>query len=85
MDEQHVVYMLTRNENNRKLSLNKELTMKEIQRLDFNPAEFDNTILTEKYIIQGSKIFYLYDMSHEPFPEGIFESEDLIKTDRSKP
>jgi len=51
MDETHIVYMLTRGVNNRKLILQKELTMKEIQRLDFNPRDFDDTILTEKYAI----------------------------------
>lgn len=35
MDDNHLVYKLTRNENNRFLNVEKELTMKEIQRLDF--------------------------------------------------
>ena len=85
MDDQFIVYMLTRNDNDRSLKVRKELTMREIQRLDFNPCQFDNVILTEKYAIQGSKIFYLYDLAHDPFIEGIFEPENLIEqTDKSK-
>lgn len=53
--------------------------MKEIQRLDFKPCEFDSILLNEKYIIQGSKIFYLYDLAQEPFIEGIYEAENLIE------
>lgn len=41
--------------------------------------------MNDKYAIQGSKIFYLYDVGDEPFPEGIFEAEELIEEDRSKP
>jgi hypothetical protein len=40
--------------------------------------------MTEKYVIQGSKIFYLYDLAHESFPEGIFESENLVEQDKNK-
>lgn len=86
MDDQYVVYMLTRNDNDRSLTILKELTMREIQRLDFNPIHFDNVLLTERYVIQGSKTFYLYDLAHEPFIEGIFEAENLIEqTDKSRP
>ena len=53
--------------------------MKEIQRLDLKPNDFDDIIMTEKFVIQGSKIFYLYDVSLEPFPEGIFEAENLVE------
>ena len=84
MDECHVVYKLTRNQNNRMLNYEKELTMKEIQRLDFNPNPFDYIIMNEKYAVQGSKIFYLYDLSNEPFPEGIFEAEELIEDSKTK-
>ena len=51
MDECHVVYKLTRNANNRMLNYEKELTMKEIQRLDFNPQPFDFIIMNEKYSV----------------------------------
>jgi hypothetical protein len=51
MDDQYIVYMLTRNDNDRSLKVRKELTMREIQRLDFNPTQFDNVILNEKYAI----------------------------------
>ena len=36
MDEQHVVHELVRNENNRRLALHREFSMKEMQRLDFH-------------------------------------------------
>lgn len=58
--------------------------MKEIQRLDFKPKPYENVIMNEKYVIQGSKIFYLYDLIDGPFPEGIFEAEDLVKEDKAK-
>mgnify|MGYP006089676223 CR=1 FL=1 len=32
-----------------------------------------------KYALQGNKIFYLYDYSDDPFPEGIMESEDIFE------
>lgn len=51
MDETHLVYKLSRNENNRSLSFEKELTMKEIQRLDFTPKAFDSVIMNDKYAI----------------------------------
>ena len=54
--------------------------------MDFNPREFEHTIINRNFAIQGQKIFYLYDCAEEPFPEGIFESEDLIEPeDRSRP
>ena len=76
---------MIRNINNRSLILEKELTMKEIQRLDFNPVAFDSVIMNEKYAIQGTKIFYLYDLFGDQFPEGIFEAEDLVAEDKTKP
>jgi hypothetical protein len=30
-------------------------------------------------------MFYLYDCSEEPFPEGIMESEDIVVEKRGKP
>ena len=81
MNENHVVYMLTRNQNNRYLSIDKECTFKEIQRTDFKPRLFDTTIVTEKYALQGSKVFYLYNLAEDPFPEGIYESQDLIENE----
>jgi len=42
--------------------------------------------MNDKYILQGNKIFYLYDIENdEPFDEGIFEAEDLLPEDRNKP
>lgn len=78
MNENHVVFTLKRNDNNRYLCIDKECTFKEIQRTDFKPRLFDTTIVTEKYVIQGSKVFYLYNLAEDPFPEGIYESHDLI-------
>lgn len=37
--------------------------MKEIQTLDFKTVDFDEILMTDKYVIQGNKIFYLYDKS----------------------
>ena len=34
--------------------------------------------------MQGDKIFYLYDLSNDPFPEGIFEAEELIEDSKNK-
>ena len=46
--------------------------------------QFEKLILNEKYVIQGNKIFYLYDIIGDVFPEGVFEAEDLIAEDKSK-
>ena len=78
MDDCFVVYQLQRNQNNRNLFLEKELIMKEIHTIDFKPKAFDTTIICNNYAIQGKRIFYLYDISEEPYPDGVFESEDLI-------
>ena len=51
MDDNYVVYMLERGENNRQLSLYKEFTMKEMQTLDFRPSDFDNVLMTSKYVV----------------------------------
>jgi len=40
--------------------------------------------MNDKYAVQGSKIFYLYDLSNDPFPEGIYEAEELIGDSKSK-
>ena len=85
MDENFVVYMLERGENNRQLSLFKEVTMKEMQTLDFKPAEFDNILMTSQYAAQANKLFYFFDVTEEPFPEGIMESEDIVVEVRGKP
>jgi hypothetical protein len=72
---------LRRNENNRNLTQVTELTLKEIQRSDFRPKQFDSTILRQNYAVQGRQLFFLYDCSDEPFIEGILDSEDLITED----
>ena len=51
MDDQLIVYMLKRNDSDRNLTILKELTMREVQKLDFKPVHFDNVILSEKYVI----------------------------------
>jgi hypothetical protein len=84
MDEQYIVNELVRNENNRHLTLRREFSMKEMQRLDFKPRCFDGLILTARFAIQGPTIFYLYDVSEQPYPEGIFEAEKIIKDDPTK-
>ena len=86
MNENYVVFTLKRNDNNRFLTIQSECTMKEIQRTDYKPRLYDSTILNDKYAIQGSKMFYLYNLAEEPFPEGIYESEDLFESQyTSKP
>ena len=79
MDENFIVTLLSRNANNRTLTNVGEVTMREIQTLDFKPHDFDNVIMNDKYAIQGNKIFYLYDNAEDPFPEGIMESEDIVE------
>lgn len=51
MDENFVVFKLTRSENNRQLHLDKEVTMKEIFTLDFKVSEFNSVVMNEKYAI----------------------------------
>ena len=34
--------------------------------------------MNERFAVQGPKVFYLYDLIGDPFPEGIFEAEDLV-------
>jgi hypothetical protein len=77
MDEEHTTRKLSRNENQRMLSLKNEMKLKEIQRLDYTPHKFDSVILREFYSIFGSKIFYFYDIDGEPFPQGILEAEEM--------
>jgi hypothetical protein len=84
MDECYIVHKLSRNQNNRFLTHEKEMSMKEIQTLDFLPIDFDTVIMNEKYAIQGTKIFYLYDMNGDPFPEGVFEAEELVEDDKNQ-
>lgn len=85
MDENFIVSALTRGENNRQLHLKKEITMKEMQTLDFKPRPFDDILMNSQYAAQGNKLFYLFDCSSDPFPEGIMESEDIVVEKRGKP
>ena len=77
MNDEHLVYKLCRNENNRQLYIEKEVTLKEIQRYDFQPNPFDDFLLSEKFAVFKSKMFYFH--SAEPFPEGIFEADNLVE------
>ena len=82
MDENHLVHKLVRSENNRQLYVEKEVTLKEIQRYDFNPKEFADYLVDEKYGVFKQKMCYFYDAAGEPFPEGIFEADELIEDNR---
>lgn len=55
----------------------KELNIKEVSLPDFQGLEFEPIVITEKYILSDGKIFYLYQ--DEPMPQGIYETEDLIR------
>lgn len=79
MDKDHNVYLLERDSNSRELFITQESTMKQILRLDFKPSPFDTVILAKNYSIFNSKIFYLYNQEDDPFPEGIFEAEELME------
>jgi hypothetical protein len=51
MDDEFVVYKLTRSNNNRLLHIQDEVTMKEIQTLDFKQKDFNSVVMTDKYAI----------------------------------
>jgi len=51
MDDNYIVFKLTRNENNRLLNVECELTMKEIQKLDYQPKGIKDVILKENYSV----------------------------------
>lgn len=55
----------------------KELSIKEVSLPDFRDYEFEPVVITEKYILSNGKIFYLYE--DEPMPQGIYETEDLVR------
>ena len=84
MDNNYVVYKLTRNINDRQLQISNELTMKDIQRFDYTPGDFDCFLLDEKYSVFKSKIFYFFNRGKNIFPDGILEAEDLIEEERTK-
>lgn len=78
MDPKHVVYKLTRSENQRQLNIEKETTLKEIQKLDFKPKDHSTLILRDNYSVLLSKIYYFFDVEANPWPTGIMEAEQLI-------
>jgi hypothetical protein len=55
----------------------KELNIKEVSLPDFTGVEFEPIVITEKYILSNGKIFYLYQ--DQPMPQGIYETEDLVR------
>jgi hypothetical protein len=57
----------------------KELNIKEVSLPDFGDHEFEPIVITEKYILSSGKIFYLYQ--DDPMPQGIMETEDLVRMD----
>lgn len=60
--------------------------MKEIQRGDIKPSHFDKYLLTDKYTVFKEKMVYLRDIYKTPFPDGIFDTEELVDNDdRTKP
>ena len=59
IDEFMEIYMLERKHNSRELRDVKILSIKENSRPDFKFAYFRSIIITEKYMMYGSKIYYL--------------------------
>lgn len=86
MDDNHIVYLLQRfrNQGQRELNIYQESTLKEIQQLEYKPELFDNIILEEKYSIFKSKAFYFYNSSKEPYPQGVFEAEELLEENKDQ-
>ena len=84
MDEEYTIYVLTRDSSNRQTTLLNELTIKEIQRLEIKIEPFEEILIREKYLLFQSKIFYLFGIQEGPFPDGIFESEDLLGSSLNK-
>ena len=66
MDENINVYVLTRNQNNRFLYVSKVLAMRNIEKMDFKVKAFEKSIFNDRYIINGNKLFYLYDTIKGP-------------------
>lgn len=61
----------------RNLTFVKEFKIKQVSHPDFVPMDFEPMCITDKYSIYGGKIFYLYQ--DDPMPQGIFETEDLVR------
>ena len=54
--------MLKRIGQSRNLVIIKELAMEVMQRIDYDPKRFRQQFICDKYAIDKSKIFYLYDV-----------------------
>ena len=60
-----------------------ELYIKDKDRPNYEKSRlFDELICNDKYLIQKSKIFYLY--SNEPLDQGILDMEELTKVKDAK-
>jgi hypothetical protein len=77
VDEFRTIHMLERIMESRDLMHVKEFKIKQVSIPDFMPCDFEPIAITEKYAIYDGKIFYLYE--DDPMPQGIFETEDLVR------
>jgi len=55
--------------------------MNETFESDFFNKPYDPLIVTSDYIISSNKIFYLW--KDDPFPNGIFQMENLSETEKN--
>ena len=83
MDDKYVAFNLVRNENDRGVHVVRELTMKEIQRLDYKSGNFDDYLLNPTYSVFMSKIYYFYEEKNGCFPTGVFEAESLMNNENN--
>lgn len=83
MDEYKILNKLKRMKEQRHLIEEKELNIKDKDRPNYEKSRlFDELICNDKYLIQKSKIFYLYD--DEPLDQGILDMEELTKVKDAK-
>lgn len=65
MDENKTIRMLRRLGQSRNLFIIKELVMEMMQRIDYEPSHFSDPFICEKYALEKSKIFYLYQVNNQ--------------------
>ena len=82
IDEEKSVHFFKRKNNYRDLEFRGELSIKEFSRQDVVKIDFKKCIITENYLIYGSKLFYLY--KDEPYPDGIMDTEELLEEDNDE-
>ena len=51
MNENIMIYLLTRNDSTRNLHIHKELSMKQVLKIDFKVMPFDDPLINENYVI----------------------------------